>query len=115
MDRVERIIEAIQDKKGKNSIHLDLSKVEGTIFDGYIICNADSTTQVDAIVQNIEEKLEKELSEKAIRIDGLANGYWVAMDYGDLAVHVFLTEARDYYRLEELWFDAETTRYDALD
>ena len=114
MDKlIETIIKAAQDKKAKNIISLDLSGFDGAICDTFVICNADSTTQVDAIAHGIEEATEKELDEKAWRIEGLTNAMWVAMDYGDVMVHIFQTELRDFYKLEQLWADAPMTKYNS--
>lgn len=112
---IENIVEAIQDKKGHNIVSLDLSQLEGTICDAFVICNADSTTQVDAIADGVVEALEEKLGEKPRRVEGKTNAVWVAVDYVDVMVHVFLTPLRDYYRLEQLWADAPATRYESED
>ncbi|MBP3440099.1 MAG: ribosome silencing factor [Tidjanibacter sp.] len=110
---IENIVEAIQDKKGHNIVSLDLGELEGTICDAFVICNADSTTQVDAIADGIVEALEERLGEKPRRVEGMTNAVWVAVDYVDVMVHIFLTPLRDYYRLEQLWADAPATRYES--
>lgn len=110
---IKNIVEAIQDKKGHNIVSLDLSQLEGTICDAFVICNADSTTQVDAIADGVVEALEEKLGEKPRRVEGKTNAVWVAVDYVDVMVHVFLTPLRDYYRLEQLWADAPATRYES--
>lgn len=106
------IVEAISDKKGHNIVSLDLSGFDGAIAENFIICNADSTTQVGAIADGIEERVREVLGEKPWRVEGLTNSVWVAMDYGNVIVHIFQTELRDFYRLEQLWADAPATRYD---
>lgn len=108
---IDTIVGAIQDKKGKNIVSLDLSGFDGAITSAFIICNADSTTQVAAIAAGVEEKVEQVLGEKVWRVEGLNNSVWVAMDYGDVMVHIFQTELRDFYKLEELWADAPATAY----
>lgn len=110
---VETIAGAIADKKGKNITSLDLTGFDGAICDAFVICNAASTTQVEAITHGVEELLEKELGEKVWRVEGLTNGVWVVMDYGNVMVHIFQTEQRDFYQLEKLWADAPVTRYDS--
>lgn len=105
------IVEAISDKKGHNIVSLDLSGFDGAIAESFIICNADSTTQVGAIADGIEERVRETLGEKPWRVEGLTNSVWVAMDYGNVIVHIFQTELRDFYRLEQLWADAPATRY----
>ncbi|MFI3321121.1 MAG: ribosome silencing factor [Rikenellaceae bacterium] len=100
-----QIVEAAQDKKAKNVVSIDMREAEGSITDWFIVCNADSTTQVVAIADGIEEKLETTYCEKVWRVEGRENGIWVIMDYGDIMVHIFQTEARDFYALEDLWSD----------
>jgi ribosome-associated protein len=109
---LETIIGAIQDKKGKNIVSLDMSGMDGAICSHFVICNADSTTQVGAIAAGIEEEMEKQLKTRVWRIDGAANALWIAMDYSDIVVHIFQTEMRGYYKLDELWADAPLTKYD---
>lgn len=106
------IIRAIQDKKGKNIVSLDLSKIDGAICSCFIVCNADSTTQVAAIAADIEEQVLETLGEKVWRVEGQQNALWIAMDYVDVVVHIFQTELREFYKLEELWADAPATRYE---
>lgn len=107
---LETIVKAIDDKKGEEIAALDLRKLDGAVCDYFIICSASSTVQVSAIADGIEDEVIKELKEKVIRIDGKQNSLWVAMDYGNVMVHIFLSETRDYYRLEELWADAEPVK-----
>ncbi len=112
MDKmVATIVEAIQDKKGKNIVSLDMTGFDGAICSHFVICNADSTTQVEAISNGVEEMMEEKLGEKLYRVEGRQMGLWVAMDYVDVVVHVFQTELRDFYRLEELWSDAVRSEY----
>lgn len=109
---IETIVSAIEDKKGKNIVSLDLSGFDGAVCSHFVVCNADSTTQVAAIADGIEEKVHEVLDENVWRVEGKQTGLWVAMDYVDVVVHIFQTELRDYYRLEELWADAPATRYE---
>ena len=109
---IDTIIRAIQDKKGKNIVSLDLSKTDGAICSCFIVCNVDSTTQVAAIAAGIEEKVLETLGEKVWRVEGQQNALWIAMDYVDVVVHIFQTELREFYKLEELWADALATRYE---
>lgn len=113
MDKlIDTIVGAIEDKKGKNIVSLDLSGFDGAICSSFVICNADSTTQVAAIADGIEEKVRETLGEKVWRIEGQQTALWIALDYVDVVVHVFTTELREFYKLEELWADAPMTRYE---
>ena len=110
---IETIVQGIQDKKGKNIVSLDLSGFDGAICSHFVVCNADSTAQVAAIADGVEEKVYEELRESPWRVEGKQTGLWVALDYVDVIVHIFQSELRDYYRLEELWADAPMLRYES--
>ena len=112
---VETIIEGIQEKKGSQIVVADLSGIEGTICRYFIICQGNSPTQVDAIAESIGEMARKKLAEKPSHVVGLENAQWVAMDFTDVMVHVFLPDVREYYDLEHLWDDAPLTRIQDLD
>ena len=71
---IETIARAIQDKKGKNIVALDLSGFDGAVCPAFVICNADSTTQVEAISRYVEEQVLEKLGEKVWRVEGLNNG-----------------------------------------
>lgn len=109
---VETIAEAISDKKGQDIVALDLSGFDGAVTQSFVICNADSTTQVGAIAAGVEDKVREVLGEKPWRMEGLTNSLWVVIDYVDVVVHIFQTELREYYKLEELWADAPAVRYE---
>lgn len=110
---IETIVQGIQDKKGKNIVSLDLSGFDGAICSHFVVCNADSTAQVAAIADGIEEKVYEELHENPWRVEGKQTGLWVALDYVDVIVHIFQSDLRDYYRLEELWADAPMVRHES--
>jgi ribosome-associated protein len=112
---VETIKEAIQDKKGSNIVVADLTKIEGTICQYFIICTGNSPTQVEAIAESIGDVVREKLGEKPAHVVGLEQAMWVAMDYTDVLVHVFLPDVREYYDLEHLWEDAPLTRIPDLD
>ncbi len=109
---INTIVEAMDDKKAQGIVSLDLSGFDGAICSNFVVCHADSTTQVDAISQSIEEKVFEVMGEWPVRVEGRQNAFWVAMDYSDVIVHIFQTELRDFYRLEELWADAPMKRYE---
>ena len=107
----ETIIEAIKQIKGKNIVSIKLNKIENTLFDQFIICHGESTTQVGAIVENIELKVTEELGLKPSHLEGTQNALWILIDYHGIVVHVFLDEQRDFYQLEDLWSDGEITKH----
>lgn len=103
------IIEGILDKKGEKITLLNLEKVENAFCDRFIICQANSNTQVNAIADSIEKKVKEDLKVRVHHREGLDNAIWVLLDYHEILVHIFQTEYRDHYKLEELWGDAQIT------
>ncbi|MDY6269039.1 MAG: ribosome silencing factor [Selenomonadaceae bacterium] len=79
--------------------------------DYFVVCSANTATQVRAIADNIEEKLAEQ-GESFLHKEGYREGEWVLMDYGDVVAHIFRQEAREYYALEHLWADAKLTPYE---
>lgn len=112
---IEKIQEGIQEKKGKNIVVADLTNIEDTICKYFVICQGSSPSQINAIVDSIKEFTRKGANSKPYGIDGLRNAEWVAMDYADVLVHVFLPETRAFYNLENLWADAKLTRIPDLE
>lgn len=108
----QRVVGLIQDKKGKDIVSLDLRAIPEAVTDYFIICHGDSTTQVRAIVDHIEEECIKQGWRKNITVEGRTNGEWALVDLGDVVVHVFLHEKRDFYQLEDLWSDARITAFE---
>ena len=107
---LDTIIQGIFEKKGKEVINIDLTKLNYSICDNFVICHGDSRTQVNAIADSVEEKVWKELNIRAGHIEGKENAQWVLIDFIYIIVHIFQKEYREYYKLEELWGDAEITK-----
>ena len=112
---VKTITEGIQEKKGSDIVVADLTKIEGTICKYFIICQGSSPTQVEAIAESVGDFARERLKEKPTHVVGLENAQWVAMDYTDVLVHIFLPDVRAYYDLEHLWEDAKLTHIPNLD
>jgi ribosome-associated protein len=106
---IETIVEAIQDTKGDKVMVFDLSKIENSVAETFIICSGNSNTQVSAIAGNIEKKVRNVLQERPWHVEGTDNAQWILVDYVSVVVHVFQQETRDYYDIEELWGDAKIT------
>lgn len=99
------IADAIIDKKGEQVVSLDLRQIDGAITDFFVVCDGSNTTQVGAIADNIQEKMKEE-GHTLYRSQGEGNNFWIIQDYGNIVVHIFMKEYRDFYRLEDLWADA---------
>ena len=119
MDETKRLIvsitNGIQDKKGRGIIVADLTKVDGSICKYFIICQGSSPQQVEAIAESIGDYVREHDGEKPINCVGLGTAQWVAIDYVDVMVHIFLPETRRFYDLEHLWEDARLERIPDLD
>jgi ribosome-associated protein len=100
------IIKAIQDKKGENIISLDLRKIPEAVADFFIICQANSNTQIKAIADFIEEEVKNKCGEIVYKHEGRQAQQWILIDYVDVVVHIMLPEPRKFYQLEEMWSDA---------
>ena len=105
------IVEGIRDKKGKNIVQLDLRKIGDAPADFFIICEGDSNTHVKAISDSIYKKVKEEMQTMPSHTEGSSNAKWILMDYFNTVVHVFYPETRQFYEIENLWSDAETTEF----
>jgi ribosome-associated protein len=103
------IVKGIEDVKGNDIDILDLRELENTVCDYFIVCNGNSNTQVNAIVNSVQKVVSKELKEKPWHVEGTENAEWVLMDYVHIVVHVFQKHIREYYNIESLWGDAKIT------
>jgi ribosome-associated protein len=102
---VKLAIECAADRKAFDLRVLDLRDV-ASFTEFFIICTGANQRQVQAIADQIEEQLKKQLQTRPVRIEGYTSAEWVLLDYGDFIVHIFNKEAREFYDLERLWRDA---------
>lgn len=112
---IDKIIKGIQEKKGRDITVANLEGIENTICKAFVICTANSPSHVQTLAESVGDTARKEAASKPINVDGLRQCQWVAMDYADVIVHIFLPEARDFYDLEHLWADAALTEIENLD
>ena len=112
---VELVTKGIQDKKGCGIVIADLSEIDGTICKYFVICQGNSPQQVEAIAGSVSDYVRECYGEKPINCIGLGTNQWVAIDYADVLVHIFIPETRAYYDLEHLWEDATLTQIADLD
>jgi ribosome-associated protein len=106
---VDAVVAGILEVKGKNISILDLRGINNRVCDYYIICQADSSTQVNAIAGSVEVMVKKLTGERPYHSEGFQNSEWILVDYVTVVVHVFQSQVRDFYNLESLWADAEIT------
>jgi len=106
------IINAISNKKGENIISLDLRKVQEAVADFFIICEATSNVQIKAIADAVEDEVKKKCVEQPYRHEGYQALQWVLIDYVNIVVHIFNPETRKFYKLEEMWNDADLMQHE---
>ena len=112
---LKQVIAAMQDKKARSVISLDLSKIPNAVTKYFVICHAPSKTQVDAIYENVIEFVRKECETKPFNREGYVHSEWILIDYVDVVVHIFLEDIRAFYNLEDLWADAVIEKYESED
>lgn len=106
------IIKAIRDKKGENIISLDLRKIPEAIADFFIVCEATSSIQIKAIADYVQEQVKLQCDENPYKFEGYQSLQWVLIDFVNIVVHVMHPEARKFYKLEDMWSDAEIKGHD---
>ena len=92
------------------TVYRTITKINAAVCDHFIICHADSNIQVNAIADSVQKRVKEQLNIKIGHREGMENAMWVLLDYYDIVVHIFQKEIREYYKLEELWGDAEISR-----
>lgn len=110
--RLDVIVDAMQDIKAKKIIKIDLRKLHDRPTDFFVICEGESVTQVASIADNIQNRLKREIGEYPKSVNSGTVAKWVCMDYFDTIVHVFYPETRAFYEMEDLWSDGEFVRYE---
>ncbi|MFN7302027.1 MAG: ribosome silencing factor [Bacteroidota bacterium] len=105
-------VRGLQEKKGMDIVVMDLRKVKGAFADFFVIGHGSSDRQVEALADSVEEEIRKALGEKPNHREGGEKSEWVLLDYINVVIHVFSEQKRRFYGLEELWGDAEITRFE---
>ena len=112
---LQAVVSAMQDKKAKKIISLDLTKINNSVTNYFVICHAPSKTQVDAIYDNVIKVVREQCETKPFNKEGVENAEWILIDYFDVVVHIFLEDIRSFYHLEDLWADSLKKEYESAD
>ena len=112
---LQAVVKAMQDKKAKKIISLDLTKINNSVTNYFVICHAPSKTQVDAIYDNVVKEVREQCKTKPFNKEGVENAEWILIDYFDVVVHIFQEDIRSFYHLEDLWGDSLKKEYDSTD
>jgi ribosome-associated protein len=108
IELIKYIIDGILEKKGKEIIQLDFKKLESAPCENFIICHGDTGIQNKALAESVEKKVKENLDLRVWHREGMDLAKWILLDYGMVVVHIFEKDTRNYYKLEELWGDADT-------
>ncbi len=108
---INAIVEGVRRRKGEEIIDLDLTKIDNTECDHFIICHGNSNTHVEAIARSVEETVTEIVGQDVWHRDGYRNAEWILLDYSDIMVHVFQGNWRKHYDIEALWADAAMNKY----
>ena len=113
LEKVHKLVEIIDSKKARNIIALDL-KGATIIADCFVICTAGSPAQMHAIYDAACEEMAK-IDAPPVRTEGMKNPDWALVDFGGVMLHIFSTNMRDFYGLDNLWAEAEKIQIDTID
>ncbi len=103
---VKLALHCASEKKAFDMVALDLREI-ASFTEYFVLASGANQRQVQAIADEIDEQLKKQLGSRPVRTEGYSTAEWILMDYGDFIVHVFEKNARDFYDLERLWRDAK--------
>ncbi|MBP6386249.1 MAG: ribosome silencing factor [Pseudarcicella sp.] len=106
------VIKGMQEMKGQDIVLLDMRNVKNAFTDFFVICSGTSDTQIDAISESVDKEVWQKTQTHPRSFEGKENKEWILVDYYDVVVHVFKKDKRSFYRLEDLWGDAEITRFE---
>jgi ribosome-associated protein len=101
---LHKVVKAIDDKKGLDTVVLDVSEI-ASFTDYFVICTGSSSTQMQTVADEVQERL-RDIGMRPAHVEGYRVAEWILMDYIDFVVHVFSQKARTFYDLERLWRDA---------
>ena len=99
--------QAIDNKKGLDTVMIDLREVESAPASFFVICSGNVPSHVSAICDGVFETIKKATGYNPHKIEGYDNAEWILMDYFDVVVHIFQKDKREHYRLEQLWADGK--------
>ena len=105
-EEVKLALHCASEKKAIDLLAIDLREI-ASFTEFFIIASGNNQRQVQAVSDEINEQLKKQLNSRPVRIEGYSSGEWILLDYGDFIVHVFEKNAREFYDLERLWLDAK--------
>jgi ribosome-associated protein len=112
LERALAAARVADNNRGRGVVILDLREITA-VFDYFVLVTGTSRRQLHAISEEIDETLAKQFNDRRLGIEGYAESRWILLDYGDIVVHIFDDETRDYYSLEQLWTGAKRVPFES--
>ena len=103
------IVKGMEERKGEDIVVMDLQDVKGAVSDFLVICSGNSDTQIQAIAESIEKEVKISAKESPWKKEGFTNREWILIDYVSVVAHIFKSDKREFYSIEDLWGDAKST------
>jgi ribosome-associated protein len=113
LEQLKKIVKLIDDKKAEDIVILNIEGLS-VIADYFVICTGRSVTQAKAIADHLVDAMKQDYDIQSKGVEGQQEGKWILVDYGDIIVHVFHHEEREFYNLERLWGDAKHLQIDQI-
>jgi ribosome-associated protein len=114
LERAKAAAQTAADNRGRDVVILDLREIT-PVFDYFVLATGTSARQLHAMSEEIDRKLEKDMGDRRMGIEGYQESRWILLDYGDVVVHLFDAETRGYYDLESLWAGAKHVPFTPVD
>ena len=108
---LETVVDGIRNKKGHRIVAIDLTKIPDAPVDWMVIAEGNSNTQVSAVADEVDSYVRTVTHAHPLAVAGRENAEWIALDYGNVFVHIMKREAREFYNIENLWSDGKTIEY----
>ncbi len=105
-------VKGMQEKKAKDIVKIDLTGINASVAEYFVVCHGDSDRQVKAIADSVEDEIRDAMNEKPFSREGESIARWILLDYANVVIHIFQREVREFYEIEELWHDGVFTRYE---
>ena len=112
LERALAAARVADNNRGRDIVILDLREIT-PLFDYFVLATGTSRRQLHAISEEIDDTLAKEFNDYRLGIEGYAESRWILLDFGDIVVHIFDDETRDYYSLEQLWAGAKRVPFES--
>jgi len=110
---LKTILEVLDESKALDIKTLDLTELENTVFDYFVVCSGSSNIHLKSISGKVQKDVSKILKEKPLSVEGEDYAQWILLDFVNIVVHIFQKQTREHFDIESLWGDAKVTTYNS--